>query len=36
MGRMAIHYGAADTVTGLAFTNVSELVDWVKDKAVRA
>ena len=36
MGRMAIYYGAADTVTGLAFINASELVDWVKDKVGRA
>ncbi len=33
-GRMAIYYGAADTVTGLVFTNVSELVDWIMDNAV--
>ncbi|MCS6774136.1 MAG: glycoside hydrolase family 130 protein [Anaerolineae bacterium] len=29
-GRMAIYYGAADTVTALAFAYVHELVDWVK------
>lgn len=29
-GRIAIYYGAADTVTGLAFTQVDELVDFVK------
>jgi len=34
-GRMAIYYGAADTVTGLAFASVAELVDWVKAEAVR-
>jgi beta-1,4-mannooligosaccharide/beta-1,4-mannosyl-N-acetylglucosamine phosphorylase len=29
-GRMAIYYGAADTVTAMAFTQVDDLVDWVK------
>ncbi len=29
-GRIAIYYGAADTVTALAFTTVDELVDFVK------
>ncbi|MGQ9814672.1 MAG: glycoside hydrolase family 130 protein [Candidatus Roseilinea sp.] len=33
-GRMAIYYGAADTVTALAFARVSELVDWVKAEAM--
>lgn len=33
--RLAIYYGAADTVTALAFTHVDELVHWVKDNAVR-
>jgi beta-1,4-mannooligosaccharide/beta-1,4-mannosyl-N-acetylglucosamine phosphorylase len=33
-GRMAIYYGCADTVTGLAFSNVSDMVDWVKDNAI--
>jgi beta-1,4-mannooligosaccharide/beta-1,4-mannosyl-N-acetylglucosamine phosphorylase len=33
-GRMAIYYGAADTVTALAFTDVDDLVDWVKAEAV--
>lgn len=28
--RLAIYYGAADTVTCLAFGRVSEIVDWVK------
>jgi beta-1,4-mannooligosaccharide/beta-1,4-mannosyl-N-acetylglucosamine phosphorylase len=32
-GRMAIYYGAADTVTALAFARVNELVDWVKENA---
>jgi len=29
-GRLAIYYGAADTVTGLAFTQIDELVDYIK------
>lgn len=29
-GRIAIYYGCADTVTGLAFAHVEELVDFVK------
>lgn len=29
-GRIAIYYGAADTVTALAFAKVDELVDWIK------
>lgn len=29
-GRIAIYYGAADTVTGLAFAQLDELVDYVK------
>lgn len=29
-GRLAIYYGGADTVTCLAFTYVSELVDFIK------
>jgi beta-1,4-mannooligosaccharide/beta-1,4-mannosyl-N-acetylglucosamine phosphorylase len=32
-GRMAIYYGAADTVVGLAFARVDELVEWVKANA---
>ncbi len=31
--RVAIYYGAADTVVGLAFARVDELVQWVKDNA---
>ena len=30
-GKIAIYYGCADTVTGLAFTTVDELVGWVKE-----
>ena len=29
-GRIAIYYGAADTVTGLAFTQVDDLIAFVK------
>lgn len=29
-GRIAIYYGAADTVVSLAFTQVDELVEWIK------
>ena len=29
-GRIAVYYGAADTVVGLAFTQVDELIDFVK------
>ena len=31
--RMAIYYGAADTVVALAFARVDELVEWVKSEA---
>ena len=33
-GRLAIYYGAADTVTGLAFARVDELVAFPKDNSV--
>lgn len=29
-GRIAVYYGAADTVTCLAFTLADELIDWIK------
>ena len=29
-GRIAIYYGAADTVTGLAFCYIDEVIDFVK------
>ena len=29
-GRIAIYYGCADTVTGLAFTTIDSLMDWMK------
>jgi len=32
--RITIYYGAADTVTGLAFGKVSEIVDWVKGNSL--
>jgi beta-1,4-mannooligosaccharide/beta-1,4-mannosyl-N-acetylglucosamine phosphorylase len=32
--RMAIYYGAADSVVGLAFARVDELVEWVKTNAL--
>lgn len=33
-GRIAIYYGCADTVTGLAFTTVDELVNWTKENTI--
>jgi beta-1,4-mannooligosaccharide/beta-1,4-mannosyl-N-acetylglucosamine phosphorylase len=33
-GRLAIYYGAADTVVGLAFAQVDELVAWTKANSV--
>jgi beta-1,4-mannooligosaccharide/beta-1,4-mannosyl-N-acetylglucosamine phosphorylase len=33
-GRIAIYYGCADTVTGLAFTKLDELVDFIKKNSV--
>lgn len=33
-GRLAIYYGAADTVTGLAFGKVDEIVNFVKENSV--
>jgi len=29
-GKLAIYYGCADTVTGLVFGKIDEIVDWVK------
>jgi beta-1,4-mannooligosaccharide/beta-1,4-mannosyl-N-acetylglucosamine phosphorylase len=29
-GRISIYYGAADTCTALAFTQVDELIDYIK------
>ena len=33
-GRLAIYYGAADTVTGLAFAYVDELIDFLKQNSL--
>jgi beta-1,4-mannooligosaccharide/beta-1,4-mannosyl-N-acetylglucosamine phosphorylase len=33
-GRMAIYYGAADTVVALAYSRVDEMVQFVKDTAI--
>ena len=33
-GKIAIYYGCADTVTGLAFTTVKRLLDYVKKNAL--
>ncbi len=33
-GRIAIYYGAADTVTGLAFTEVDPLIEFIKQNSV--
>ncbi len=33
-GRVSIYYGAADTVTAMAFTHVDDLVDWVKAESL--
>ena len=32
-GRIALYYGAADTVTGLAFCQVDEVLDWLKSNS---
>ena len=32
-GRIAVYYGCADTVTGLAFTTVDELVKYTKENS---
>ena len=32
-GRIAIYYGAADTVTAMAFTQVDELIEFIKDNS---
>jgi beta-1,4-mannooligosaccharide/beta-1,4-mannosyl-N-acetylglucosamine phosphorylase len=33
-GRLAVYYGAADTVTGLAFARVDEVIDFVLQNPV--
>ncbi len=32
-GRIAIYYGAADSYVGLAFTEIDEIVDYIKTKS---
>jgi beta-1,4-mannooligosaccharide/beta-1,4-mannosyl-N-acetylglucosamine phosphorylase len=32
-GRIAIYYGCADSVTGLAFTQVDELIEFIKENS---
>ena len=32
-GRIAIYYGCADTVTGLAFTTVDDMLKYIKENA---
>lgn len=32
-GRIAIYYGCADTVTGLAFTTVDDMINYIKENA---
>lgn len=34
-GRIAMYYGAADTVTGLAFMQVDELIDFIKKNSMK-
>jgi beta-1,4-mannooligosaccharide/beta-1,4-mannosyl-N-acetylglucosamine phosphorylase len=34
--RLAIYYGAADTVVAMAFSHIDELVDWVKSEAIKS
>ena len=33
-GRIAIYYGAADTYVGLAFTQVDEVIGYIKEHSV--
>lgn len=33
-GKIAIYYGAADSVVGLAFTNFNEIMDYIKENSV--
>ncbi len=33
-GRIAIYYGCADTVTGIAFTTIDELLPWLKSHSL--
>ncbi|MBR5472607.1 MAG: hypothetical protein IKU82_01325, partial [Clostridia bacterium] len=33
-GRIAIYYGAADTVVGIAFTTVDDLIKFTKENSL--
>lgn len=33
-GRLAVYYGCADTVTGLAFGHIDEIVEWTKANSI--
>jgi beta-1,4-mannooligosaccharide/beta-1,4-mannosyl-N-acetylglucosamine phosphorylase len=33
-GRIAVYYGCADTVTGVAFTKIDILLDWLKENSL--
>jgi beta-1,4-mannooligosaccharide/beta-1,4-mannosyl-N-acetylglucosamine phosphorylase len=33
-GRIVIYYGGADTVTGIAFTNIDDLIDFLKTNSI--
>ena len=33
-GKIAIYYGSADTYTGLAFTTVDKVVDYIKKHSI--
>ena len=32
-GRIAVYYGAADSYVGLAFGNLDEIIDYIKDNS---
>lgn len=34
-GRIAIYYGAADTVTGLAYSKIDELIEFIKNNSLK-
>lgn len=33
-GKVAVYYGAADTVVGLAFGRISEIIEWLKENSI--
>jgi len=33
-GRIAVYYGCADTVTGLCFTTVDKVIDWIDENSI--